>query len=124
MANGPHWGEVQRARCAQQFNLVTSTEGEEGWDPDNINLDYIIDCFLEDDICHPFLNANLGGHRLNKNSDKGIGRYHRCAFEYYVSEALKGNRHNQHDNQTNRSAYIFVVLSFILSSCPHFRPLL
>jgi len=119
MANGPHWGEAQRARCVQQFNLFMSTQGEEGWDPDNVDPDYIIDCFLKDDICRPFLNANLGGHQLNKNSDKGISGYCRCACEYYVSEALKCNRRNRHDNQTNRSAYIVVVYLSSYHPVPH-----
>jgi len=123
MANGPRWGEGQRALCTQQFDLFTSSEGEEGWDPDNIDPDYIINCFSEDNICRPFLNANLGGNHLNKNSDKGIGGYRRCACEYYVSEALKGNHRNRHDNQ--RSAYSVVVLACILSSHPSlFRSLL
>jgi len=94
MANSPHWGEAHRACCTQQFDLFTSTEGEEGWDPDNIDLDYIIDCCLKDDICCSFVNANLGGHQLNKNSNKGIGGYRQCTCEYYISEALKGNRCN------------------------------
>jgi len=104
---GPRWGAAQRSRCEQQFDLFVTTQGAEGWDPDNTEGEYIKEVFAEDDICRPFLQACLGGHSVHKkNSDKGIQGYNRCASEFYVQQALNGVRRNDHRDTKKKSALV------------------
>lgn len=93
---GPRWGADQCRQCNDQFNLFHMTSEAQGWNPDDVNTDYIVKCFTGDPICQAFLSANSGGHASHCNNDKAIGGYQCCASEFYVSEALKGNRRNNH----------------------------
>jgi hypothetical protein len=94
-ARGPRWGQAQRDRCNQQFDLFVTSDGAEGWDPANTEPEYIKMKMGKDDVCRIFLHHNLGGHRTNTNSDKAIGGYNRAASEFFVSLALQGIRHGQ-----------------------------
>jgi hypothetical protein len=94
-AKGPRWGQAQRDRCNQQFDLFVTSNGNEGWDPANTDPEYIKRMMKDDDVCRIFLHHNLGGHRTNKDSDKGIGGYNRAASEFFVLLALQGIRHGQ-----------------------------
>jgi len=125
MSRLARWGAAQRAQCQQQFDLFTSSSGAEGWDPDQVDGEYIKTAFKDDDICRPYLHKNLGGHSSNKkDSDKAIQGYQRAASEFYVQQALLGIRRNDHRNQRKTTAgacwhfVCFVRRQRCLTLCP------
>jgi hypothetical protein len=86
------WGEKERKECTAQFDLFVTTSGQEGWDPDSADADYIKEKAQTSNIVRPFLSRTLGGLTTNRDSDKAIGGYKRATSEYFVKLALGGTR--------------------------------
>lgn len=108
---GPRWGDQQRKHCTNQFDKCISGGGKEGWNPDLEDPDDILEEVGDDPILQPFLGANFGGHPANRNNDKSLGGHRRSACEFFVSDALKGNRRNDHSKKTTGRSDSSALLS-------------
>lgn len=86
------WGKEQQNECTKQFNLFTTSNGKEGWDPREQTAEYVKPRAQQNDVCRPFLAANLGGSSSNKDSQKVVHGYRKAASEYWVKLAKSGIR--------------------------------
>jgi hypothetical protein len=86
------WNKEATTEVLHQFNLHTSMEGEEGWDPENRAAEYIKPRAQQNDVLRVYLEGNLGGRTTNKDSSKLLHGYERVASEYFVSLAKAGIR--------------------------------
>ena len=102
MAGAKRWGNEQRAECNKQFDLFARSGGKQGWNPNKTDEQYVKDVCRTNDILRPFLHANLGGNKGNRDSEKAIGGYGRAAGEFFVMYASQGVRRKDFMLATNQ----------------------
>lgn len=79
----PYWGMEQYERCRDMFSLFDTTNGREGWDPDEKeNISYIASVCMHDDIVGPYGSNKNGGFVTNKKSTKLVNGYKKAAEKY------------------------------------------
>jgi len=100
---GPRWKAEASARCAEQFDLFVSSNGDEGWDPDETDGNAIVDLVKEDLVIKPYMSKKLGGDKNHRDNEKAIRGYQRAASEFFVADALQGRRRNDHSKQKTKS---------------------
>ena len=67
------WGQPQKVRCNEKFDLWKSTEGRKGWDPHKFvsgDNNYMLLVCRDDDIVWAYAAGSKGGHEKNKDSEK------------------------------------------------------
>jgi hypothetical protein len=87
-----NWGKEQKDECTRQFNLFTTTNGADGWNPAETADSYIRPKAKDNDILRPYLSAFIGGHSSCKDSSKVLRGYRRAGSEYIVYLAKNGIR--------------------------------
>ena len=93
MSRQANWGAKQKKEVLKQFNLFTSTNGEEGWDPEKWgDTDYIVGKAKDNPICVRYLSKRQGGHQSNRDNQKVVRGYKNAASEYWVHLAKTGIR--------------------------------
>jgi hypothetical protein len=93
----PRWSKSREgSHCQQKFDEYVQSGGQQGWDPKlSGDANSVLNFIREDNILKPFLAVTLGGHKSNRNSDKGIGGYHRAASEFWTKLAKQGVRYKE-----------------------------
>jgi hypothetical protein len=86
-AKAPRWSKKDSKEVIKQFNLFTESGGEEGWDPQNCNTEYIKVKVKDSDVLRPFLAGKFGGFHLHKDCAKILCGYKRASSEYFVKLA-------------------------------------
>ena len=67
------WGQPQKVRCNEKFDLWKTTEGRKGWDPHKFvsgDNNYMLLVCKDDDEVWPYAAGSRGGHEKNKDSEK------------------------------------------------------
>ena len=69
MAKAKSWNKKHSQEVAHKFDLFESSGGADGWDPELVDKNYIINCFWRADtpnMLKSFLSKNeQGGHSSN-----------------------------------------------------------
>ena len=64
------WNKQAQTELEKQFNLFTTTNGDEGFDPENQMAEYIKAAAQNNEVLCVYLAGNLGGNKTNKDSSK------------------------------------------------------
>jgi len=81
-----------------------SSDGEEGWNPDETDGDTIVETVKDDLVLKPYMSKKNGGDKAHRDNEKAIRGYQQAASEFFVTEARQGWRRNDHKHQQQKKS--------------------